>query len=644
MNESRKNTSTTWALYRRLARYVLRYPGHLAIGLVAGMLCGGAVFGLLQVGKQALAVGDMSVATVAVATNSIQQVPAVAQPAAASNTIAAAQAPPWMKEAQKWADRFGIPLSKDDGRMTWQFLLMAFILAPVVIGLRLASLYCNLYSLRWVGSRVVCDLREKMFETLQGQSLKYHGSVDVGHLISRCTADIGVVDGTAFSTISSFSRAPFEIAGSLLFVILFAHEHHLFGMLALLIIGYPLCLVPMVLLGRLVRSWTSRSLERISALVSRMHENLTCIRIIKAFHMENTETMRFQEENRRYFKTTMRATRVEVLLSPLTEGVAILLGCVMLVICFSRGMRVYEIGLLGLAAVTVYKPVKQLTGIVPMLERGSAALARVFEIMDLDNRLPEAVHPTAKKSFEDRVIFEDVSFRYSASGEMVVKHASFAIPRGGMVAVVGATGSGKTTLANLLARFYDPTDGCVRLDGVDLREIRIADVRKLVGVLTQETVLFNETIAYNIAYGTEEATQAEIEAAAKKANAHAFITAHPNGYARVVGEKGFVLSGGERQRISIARIMLRNPPILILDEATSALDTVTERQVQEEIALAMENRTIFAIAHRLSTIRRANLILVMDKGAIIERGTHDELYAQNGAYKRLCDMQFMGAL
>jgi subfamily B ATP-binding cassette protein MsbA len=225
----------------------------------------------------------------------------------------------------------------------------------------------------------------------------------------------------------------------------------------------------------------------------------------------------------------------------------------------------------------------------------------------------------------------------------VLSQVSFEIPRGGVVAVVGATGSGKTTLANLLARFYDPVEGAVRMDGIDLRDLRIADVRKLIGVLTQETVLFNETIAYNIAYGSEGATRAEIEAAAQKANAHAFIASHPEGYERVVGEKGFVLSGGERQRVAIARILLRNPPILILDEATSALDTVTERQVQEEIALAMANRTIFAIAHRLSTIRRADLILVVNKGGIVERGTHDQLYAARGVYRSLCDMQFSDA-
>ena len=220
-----------------------------------------------------------------------------------------------------------------------------------------------------------------------------------------------------------------------------------------------------------------------------------------------------------------------------------------------------------------------------------------------------------------------------------MSHASFEIPRGKVVAVVGGTGSGKSTMSGLLARFYDPYEGRVTMDGVDLRDMRIADLRNLVGSVMQETLLFNDTIEANIKYGSPNATHEQVVEAAKMANAHEFIMSQPEGYARQVGEKGFALSGGERQRIAIARAILRNPPILILDEATSALDTVTERLVQDAINKLMANRTTFAIAHRLSTIRDADLILVMQEGEIVERGTHDDLYAANGVYRRLCDMQ-----
>ena len=630
-----------WPHYKRLFGYARRYPGHLLVGVMAGAICGASMFFLLQTSSKGLELlsGNASDATQAVVSASNGTVSA----AGVMPVVHAKKIPGVVKEAEKWAKRLNItlpPLTQEDGSLTWQALALALTLLPLVVAIRTLAMYFNQYCLRWLGARVVRDLRDDLFVTMENQSLKYHGRVEVGRLISRTVADTGIIEYVINSSLAEVSRAPFEIAGALMFMFIFSQKNNMFELLGLTIISFPLFIFPLIFIGRRVRVWTRRALERISDLVSCMHENLTCIRVVKAFHMEGAEAGRFAETNKRYFKTVMRAVRVELAMGPLMEAVGILLGGAFLLICFARHMDLSQITLIGGAALLVYRPIRSLAKIGPMLERGAAAQARVFETLDLNMRLPEARQPIRKTTFEDCVLFDDVSFQYAPAGEPIIRHATFTIPRGSMVAVVGSTGSGKTTLANLLARFYDPTDGCIRMDGVDLHEIKIADVRKLVGILTQETLLFNETIAYNIAYGTDGATQAEIVAAAEKANAHAFIAAHPEGYNRVVGEKGFVLSGGERQRVAIARIMLRNPPILILDEATSALDTVTERQVQEEIALAMANRTTFAIAHRLSTIRRANLILVVEKGVIIERGTHDELYAAGGAYRRLCEMQF----
>jgi len=269
-------------------------------------------------------------------------------------------------------------------------------------------------------------------------------------------------------------------------------------------------------------------------------------------------------------------------------------------------------------------------------------LGRIFELLDEDTRLPVADPAIVVDGFSDRVVFEKVSFAYAAGGDAVLSNIDLEVSKGSVVALVGETGSGKSTLANLLARFYDPLEGRVLLDGVDLRDTDPTALRKLIGIVTQETILFNDTIAANISYGTPEATREQIEEAARQANAHEFIIADPDGYDRVVGEKGFVLSGGERQRVAIARAILKNPPILILDEATSALDTVTEKMVQEAISRVMAHRTVFAIAHRLSTIRHADQICLLDKGQIVERGAHDELFAAAGRYRTLCDMQFSG--
>ena len=372
---------------------------------------------------------------------------------------------------------------------------------------------------------------------------------------------------------------------------------------------------------------------------SKIIEVMTCIKVVKSYNTEDMESRRYASTNNYFLKSTMRGLRISLMVGPSVETVGIFLICGFLVWCFVVDIRISDVVPMLAPLLIIYKPIKQLSKLQVQIETSMAALNRIYSLLDVHLELPEKPDAVSKKSFDSKMSFENVSFRYGTAEVDAVSHVSFEVPRGKVVAVVGGTGSGKSTLSSLLARFFDPKEGRVTMDGVDLRDIRISDLRTLIGAVAQEAILINDTIEENIRYGTPNATHEEIVAAAKMANAHEFIMAQPEGYGRVVGEKGFALSGGERQRICIARAILRNPPILVLDEATSALDTVTERIVQDALTKLMESRTTFAIAHRLSTIRNADLILVMDHGAIVERGTHDELYARGGVYRNLCDMQ-----
>lgn len=629
----------TIAIYRRLLRYTRPYLLRLTLGLCAGMLVGGALLGVL---RSSTSVFSLVFGTVPPRIEAgARAVPGVTAPApvAAPDKVRHN-----LDRAEQLLARVGIRVrleaTKPDGSMTWQFLLAATIAFPFFFSLRLGLMYLSHYNVRWVGAKVVVDIRQQLFDRLQNQSLRYFSHCDVGQLISRCTYDAASIESAISGTVVDMVEAPVQIGVAMFFIVAFALEHDMLAQVVILFLVFPLCVVPILTLGRIVKRNTRRALDRIAGLVSRMQENFTGIRVVKAYHMETAESARFAAMNRDFFRALTRALRAELAMGPIMEIFAITFACGFVIYCFACGITLASIAPLGLAAWSAFQPVKRLAKIGVSVQRTGVAAERLFQILDADTRIPEAAQPLRPQSFTDRLEFRDVTFRYEPTAPQVLDRISFVVPRGHLVAFVGETGAGKSTVANLLARFYDPDEGQILMDGTDLRQIEIVSLRRLVGVVTQEVIIFNESIAANIAYGSPEATREQIMEAARKANAHEFIMAEPDGYERLCGEKGFRLSGGQRQRLSIARAILRNPPILILDEAYSQLDTVTEQQVQEAVSRLMQERTVFAIAHRLSTIRNANQIFVLDKGRIVERGTHAELFAGSGLYRRLCESQF----
>lgn len=635
--------------YRRVWKYARKYKFRLFIGILCGMMTAGTLVPFFQIVQPTLQqVEGHDAAVVAAERATVEAAPATPAPTEIAKKphnkfekqIAKnSSLPSWYPKVEKLAEKCGIHLQTEEGGLAGAMLLIVLVIIPAVAFLRLGLVFLNHYCLSWAGSHAVADLRVEMLEHVQKQSMQFFGRIDVGQVMTRITGDPQQIQTIMTTILTEVALAPFEIFVAIGFIVWFAVANHMLPTLCLIFIGFPLFVFPIKVIGRCVKKWAKKSLERGSMVGAKIHEILTCIKIVKSYHTEDFENKRYLATNTYLLKSTMRGLRIGLLVGPTVETVGILLICGFLVWCFATGIKISDVVPMLAPLLIIYKPVKQLAKLQVQIENSLAALSRIYSVLDLHMELPEKADPVRLPSFEKEIVFENVTFKYDTAEQDAVKDASFSVKKGQFVAVVGGTGSGKSTTSGLLARFYDPRAGRITIDGHDLKDVKIADLRGLIGAVMQETILFNDTIEENIRYGSPHATHEDVVAAAKLANAHEFIMSQPEGYQRVCGEKGFALSGGERQRVAIARAILRNPPILILDEATSALDTVTERLVQEALTNLMKNRTVFAIAHRLSTIRDADLILVMDHGEILERGTHEELYAKDGVYRKLCDMQ-----
>ena len=661
--------------YRRILHFVRPYWLRLAVGIVTGLIVGGSLFGGLMLLPDMAMIVDQDtghavkrqktaeevIRAVGELPHDLDREEQVRRIAEIMDPVDAD--PKLTKILDKLRDyqkslhlpvdvgkrsvtvnapfRFEFPIVDDLGRMTWQFFMVYAVLFVLAWLVKNVATYISHYNMRWVSTRVIADMRNMLYGSLLSQSMKFFGHQDVGHLISRCTNDTGMIETSISDVIADLVKCPLEILACLCALIVVSVQNDMFVMLAVIVIGMPLCVVPVMVLSRKIRRIYKNAFAQVAELVSRMHETFSGILLIKSNHTETRETRRFMLVNGKYFQTVVSALRLKLFMAPTMSMVTTTISLAFLVLAYARGISISQMFMLIAPAVLMYRPIKDITKVINNLQRGMAAADRYFDLLDTATALPEKPGAVEFREFRDSIVFDHVSFAYEP-GLDVIHDVSFTIPRGKMIAVVGETGSGKTTVASLLSRLYDATGGEVRIDGIPVTDYTVASLRAMIGIVTQEPIIFNDTIANNIAYSRPGAPMEEIVRAAERANAHGFIVsgAHPLGYEEEAGEKGCKLSGGEKQRIALARIILKNPPILVLDEATSALDTVTEKLIQDALNRVMENRTVFAIAHRLSTIRNADLILVMDRGRIVERGTHDELLALNGRYRELHDTQF----
>jgi subfamily B ATP-binding cassette protein MsbA len=508
--------------------------------------------------------------------------------------------------------------------------LVVSLIPLVMLGRGICN-YLNNYLMGWVAIRAICDLRARLFEHLLNLPLSFLSRNSTGELMSRI-GDVGVLQNMiAVSMVTlikepirlvTFAVAPFVIYPKLA---------------ALALVTFPLCVIPVVIYNRKVRRAGAAIQTEAANLSKVMHESFTGNRIIKGYNLEGVVVDRFKANQRKFIGHFMRVVRSTETPGPIIEvlaaiGVAILL----LYLAGSTSPAKFMVFIGSLLA--MYGPVKAVIRVQSQLHQARAATQRVFELLATQSTLAEAPHPVPLQAAGAEIQFDNVSFSYG--DKPVLRHIQLRVEPGRMVALAGSSGSGKTTLTNLLLRFYDPTQGLIRIGGAELRQIALHDLRSQIAVVTQEVILFNDTIRQNIAYGRPDATFAEIEEAARHAFAHDFILGKPRGYDSVVGEKGTNLSGGERQRIAIARALLKNAPILVLDEATSSLDNESERMVQAALDELMKGRTTICIAHRLSTIHHADVIVVLDHGEIVEMGRHEALLARGGVYQKLYRLGF----
>lgn len=527
-------------------------------------------------------------------------------------------------------------LHTPEGRIRGLGLICGILMTAIL--LKNIFLYLSMYLLAPIRNRILNEMRSDMFRKVLHLPVGFFSEQRKGEVMSRLTNDLQDVEFSTISFLETFLREPILIGFYLFAMVSLSPELSLF-----LLVFLPVAGLVIGRIGRSLKKVSTRVQEKLGDILSTIEETLGGIRVLKAFNAEAHQLEKFEAENRTLLALKNRANRRRDLASPVSETLGVMAVCCVLF----YGGRLVLSDRFGLPATDfltyiaiftqVINPLKALSTASYNIRRGAASIERIRHLIREPETVRDLPSPLPLSGFREAIEFRNVSF--SHQGVPILKNIDLRIPKGTTLALVGSSGAGKSTLADLLPRFHDASEGQVLIDGVDIRNYALHDLRNLMGIVTQEPLLFNDTIASNIALGKPDASQEEIEAAARVANAHEFITNRAEGYHSVTGDRGAKLSGGEKQRVTIARAVLKNPPILILDEATSSLDTESEKLVQDAINNLMRERTSIVIAHRLSTVRHADEIAVLDKGCIVERGRHEDLMSKHGIYARLVEMQ-----
>lgn len=505
--------------------------------------------------------------------------------------------------------------------------------------------FLQTYLMSDVSQRVIRDVQNRIYKKLMSLSMDFYSHNPTGKLMSRITYDAAVIRDAISTGIADTFYQPIQLV---FYTIIMIGVAFYFGipwkLILISLVLFPMILYPVIRIGKKLRKISRESQEKFGDINNLLLETITGMKLVKSFSMEDYEWHKFKHQNQLFYKMSMKSIKRMKIVSPLTECIGVILTAVILWIA-GKGIVSGELsaGVLGAfvaALFSMMKPVKKISNVYGVNQQAMAAAERIFNLLDEPVTVKERPDAKDLDAFEKEITFENVFFRYEKDD--VLSGVGLTVKKGEIVALVGPSGGGKSTLVNLIPRFYDPYRGTVKIDGIDVRDLSLESLREKIGLVTQETLLFNDTVKANLSYGHVDADAKKLVQAAEAANAHSFIKDFPQGYDTVIGERGVKISGGQRQRIAIARAVYKNPPILILDEATSQLDTESEKLVQEALNNLMKGRTVIAIAHRLSTVIHADKIVVIEKGRIADMGSHKDLLDRSPLYKKLYEMQFAG--